>query len=259
MAKQSTVQTQPRYQAPAVHKAFQLLRAVAVSRKHLGVTDLAEQLAYSKSTTHGLIHALVREGALARDAGGRGFYLGPTVAELAFSGWNYMKMRETVQPYIDQVRDRVGETICLGVLAGERVMIMATADAAEPLRISATPGTSISLFTGAVGKAFLAEKEDGDVIRLIGKKGLPGHTSRSIVDQNAYLAELNRARALGYAVDDEEYLAGIRAVAVVLRNRKGPPMAVWAVGLSSSLELEKIESMMSHMFEITEKLRREFS
>lgn len=54
----------PGYQAPAVHKAFHLLRMVAESRRDLGLTDLALQSGYSKSTTHGIVHALLRELSL---------------------------------------------------------------------------------------------------------------------------------------------------------------------------------------------------
>jgi len=54
------------YKAPAVHKAFELLRAVAQSPKSLGIVELAQRLGYSKSTTHGLVHALLREAFSAR-------------------------------------------------------------------------------------------------------------------------------------------------------------------------------------------------
>ncbi len=256
MARQASVQKQIGYQAPAVHKAFQLLRVVAATRRRIGVTDLARELGYSKSTTHGLIHALLREGALAQDHNGRGLFLGPAVADLAFSGWNFLKMTELAQPFIDKIRDYIGQSVFLGVLIGERVMIMATAEAADTLRISASPGATISLFTGAVGKVFLAGKKSGEAVQLIEKKKLPSHTSRSIVDEKSYLAELERVRAKGYAIDDEEYLTGIRAVAVALRNQKGPPLAVWAVGLSSSMEQGKIQHVIDFTTEIAEELRR---
>jgi len=56
----------PGYQAPAVPKAFHLLRKVAESNRHLGLAELALRMGYSKSTTHGLLHALLRENELPR-------------------------------------------------------------------------------------------------------------------------------------------------------------------------------------------------
>ena len=52
------------YQAPAVQKAFQILKVVSESKKGLGLSELAHMLGFSKSSTHGLIQALVMTGSL---------------------------------------------------------------------------------------------------------------------------------------------------------------------------------------------------
>ncbi len=245
----------PGYQAPAVHKAFHLLRMVAESRRHLGLTDLALQLGYSKSTTHGLVHALLREGALAQGPDRRKLHLGPAIVDLAFSSWNYLKMIDLVQPIIDTLRDQIKETLVLGALICNGIQIMAAAEVADPLKISASPGTTLPLFAGAAGKVFLAAKTTGVVKQLIREKELPRHTSRSIVDEDEYLAEMEKVRQKGYSVDDEEYLIGVRAVAVALNNIKGPPMAVWTVGLANNMGSNKIERAIDIMTAAAEKLR----
>ena len=255
MGKATSADKLPGYQAPAVHKAFHLLRKVAESRQHLGLTDLALQLGYSKSTTHGLVHALLREGVLAQGPDGRKLYLGPTIVDLAFSSWNYLKMVESVQPIIDALRDQIKETLVLGALICNRILIMAAAESADPLKISASPGTILPLFAGAAGKVCLAGKTTDTVRQLIREKGLPRHTPRSIVDEEEYLAELEQVRLKGHSVDDEEYLTGVRAVAVALQNIQGPPMALWAVGLSGNMGANKIADAIEIMTAAAQKLR----
>ena len=255
MGKTNSPGKLPGYQAPAVHKAFHLLRKVAESNRHLGLTELALQLGYSKSTTHGLVHALLREGALAQGTDGRKLYLGPAVVDLAFSSWNYLKMVESVQPIIDRLRDQIKETLVLGALICNRIQIMAAAEAGDPLKISASPGTILPLFAGAAGKVFFAAKTTEAMKQLIHENELPRHTPRSIVDEEKYLAELERVREKGFSVDDEEYLTGVRAVAVSLNNIKGPPMAVWTVGLSSNMDTNKIEDAIRIMTAAAEELR----
>jgi DNA-binding IclR family transcriptional regulator len=255
MGKTSATDNLTGYKAPAVHRAFELLRVVAQSRKHLGLTELALQLGYSKSTTHGLVHALLREGALAQGPDGRKLYLGSLVVDLAFSSWNYLKMVEDAQPTIDRLRDRINETTVLGALICNRIVIMAAAESGDPLKIVASPGTVLPLFAGASGKVFLAEKSNEMVKQLIREKGLPRHTPRSVVDESLYLAELEQVRRDGYCIDDEEYLSGVRAVAVALRNIKGPPMAIWAVGLSSNMGLESITDAIADMTASADELR----
>lgn len=228
------------YQAPAVQKAFELLKRVAESRSEISLSDLARQLGFSKGTTHGMIQALLQAGALEQGPNRKGFFLGPAVVELAFRSWNYFRVSEHAQPILDALRDRIGETVFLGVLSRSRGLIMATAEAAKPLKISSPPGTSIPLLAGAVGKVFLAQQRQDQALKIINEHGLTQFTRRSIVKKDDYLAELEKVRRQGYAVDDEEYLAGVKAVAVALGNQRGLPLAMWVVGFADAMGVSVI-------------------
>ncbi len=245
------------YKAPAVHKAFQLLRSVARSQKSLGIVELAKHLGYSKSTTHGLVHALLREGALTQGTGAHKLYLGPAIAELLFSDWHQEKVNELAQPILNDIRDSISETVILGVRIRNRVLIITTAEASESLKISVPVGSTIPLLGGAVGKVFLSDETPDHAIQLIQKHGLRRYTPRSITDATEYLTELDHVRAQGYAVDIEEYLQGIRAVAVALHNRRGLPAALWVVGISASMDTEKMKKIADIAREKAEKLRFE--
>ncbi len=255
MLKKTSGAIGPGYKAPAVHKIFQLLRVVAESPEMLGQTELVQKLGYSKSTTHGLIHALLREDALAQEPDGRRLYLGSAITDLAFSNWNYLKIAEITQPFINEIRGQIGETVFLGGLIRKRILIMTSAEAEEPIKISAPSGTTIPLFAGAVGKIFLAGIRIDQVKQMIREKGLPRYTPGTISDEGEYLAELDRVRALGYAIDNEEYIPGIKAVAVALHNRKGPSLAVWVVGLSNTMDSAKIRQIIDVILNTTKKLR----
>ena len=69
------------------------------------------------------------------------------------------------------------------------------------------------LFAGAVGKVFLACMPEEQAAKIVKSKGLPRFTENSIVDPASYYRELKRVREKGYAIDDEEYIMGVRAVA----------------------------------------------
>jgi DNA-binding IclR family transcriptional regulator len=255
MLKKTSDTTGPGYKAPAVHKIFQLLRVVAESSRMLGQTELVQKLGYSKSTTHGLIHALLREDALAQEPNGRRFYLGSAITDLAFSNWNYLKLAEITQPFINEIRGQIGETVFLGGLIRKRVLIMTSAESEIPIKISAPAGTTIPLFAGAVGKVFLAGIRADQVKQMIREKGLPRYTPNTITDEEKYLAELDRVRIQGYAIDYEEYIPGIKAVAVALQNRKGPSLAVWVVGISNAMGPAKIQQVIDVILNTTRKLR----
>jgi DNA-binding IclR family transcriptional regulator len=227
------------YMAPAVHKAFEILRTVSEEKSGMRLVDIAERLGYSKSTTHGLVHTLLRESALVLDEESKQYLLGPQIADLAFSDWNYFKIIKKAQPIIDDVRNQVSATVFLGMRIRNRVMITAKADALEALRISAPVGTTIPLFAGAVGQVLLAQETAQRIKQLADHKGLPRFTANTVTDLDEYIENLQSVRDRGYAVDDEAYLSGIRAVAIALNNRRGLPMAIWVVDIASNMVLEK--------------------
>lgn len=242
MSKREQGLEQNGYKAPAVHKAFALLRAVAEAPEGLRLVDLAARAGYSTSSAHGLVHALLREKALIKGEDPHRFFLGPLAADLAFTDWNYIKVNRLGQPIIESLRDGVEATVFLGVRIRGRIMITAAAEARESFKISAPVGTTMPLFAGAVGKVFLAQEEFPEgVCRILAQRGLPRFTPNSITEAERYLAELERVRLQGYAIDDEEYLSGIRAVAVALKNRRGLPMAVWVVGIAGNMGRERLE------------------
>lgn len=234
------------YRAPAVHKAFQILKVVADSKKGLSLSELAKRLGFSKSSTHGLIQALLLTGSLEEDPKKRKYYLGPTLVEIAFRSWNYLRVAERAQPLLEELRDRIGETVFLGVLSKSRGIIVATADTLKPLKISSPPGSSIPLLAGAVGKAFLAALDEDQAERIIDAIGLQAYTKKSITDPKAYLAELQRVKQQGYALDDEEYIPGVRALAVNLGNQRGLPLAIWIVGFADAINEQTLTRIVEN-------------
>jgi len=244
------------YKAPAVQKAFRLLRTVAEAQHGMRLVELAALAGYSTSTTHGLVHALLREKALIQGKDDpHKLFLGSLIADLAFTDWNYVKVNRMAQPIINEIRDRVDATVFLGARISTRVMITATAEAIESFKLSAPIGTAIPLFAGAVGKVLLAYESAEQIGELAAARGLPQYTSNSIVKLEDYLAELERVRSRGYAIDDEEYLSGIRAAAVALHNRRGLPMAIWVVGIASNMGLRRLQQVAELTVVAAGKLR----
>jgi DNA-binding IclR family transcriptional regulator len=86
---------------------------------------------------------------------------------------------------------------------------------------------------------------------------LPKFTAASIVDEKRYLAEVERVRQKGVAVDRGEYLSGVNAVAVCLGKRRGIPTAMWAVGFAESMDAEKTERIIEEALKAASALRKQ--
>ncbi|BBO85925.1 hypothetical protein DSCO28_64910 [Desulfosarcina ovata subsp. sediminis] len=160
------------------------------------------------------------------------------------------------QPLLDEIRDTVNETVILGARIQHRVLIISVAEAFDSLKISVPVGSTIPLIAGAVGKAFLATENPELVATMIQKYGLRTYTPRSITDVTSYFEELDRVRTCGHAVDIEEYLPGINAVAVALQNLQGLPIAIWVVGMSANIDADKLSRIATITKEQAQRLRR---
>ena len=247
------------YHAPAVEKAFRMLRFVANSNEAVRLSDLAEHLGISKSTTHGLISALVAAGALNQNPQDKKLTLGPATIELAMKNQMYLQLGARVQSRLDKLRDLINETVFFGLLRPWRAFIMTTAEAHNPMKISSPPGSSILLMAGALGKVFLSQMEDGGVSQIIKEHGLPQFTKASIVDERAFLQEIAVARQSGYALDIGEYLSGVNAIAVGLGNFYGLQLALWVVGFAESFHPGKIEKVKESILSTAALLRKKLN
>jgi DNA-binding IclR family transcriptional regulator len=64
----------------------------------------------------------------------------------------------------------------------------------------------------------------------VAERGLAAFTPQTITDLGRLEAELERIRALGYAVDNEEYDEGLRCIGAAVRDHSGHVVAALGIG-----------------------------
>lgn len=82
-------------------------------------------------------------------------------------------------------------------------------------------GRFFYMHSSASGKAMLAAYPEERVREIIDTWGLPEHTSNTITDREALLAELSQVADQGYAVNRQEEIDGMRAVAIAVTEPDG--------------------------------------
>jgi DNA-binding IclR family transcriptional regulator len=230
-----------KYQAPSIKKAFQILILISEADMGVGISEIAKRLGISKSTVHGLTAALEEMGVIIRNPTNKRYCLGYTIVELGKKGLSRIPLRELSRRHIEELEEEIGETVFLGILRDDYIFILDTVESKKKLKITAPIGTKMSLSSGAIGKLFLAFMEENRVLRYLTAKGLTRYTENTITDLDKYLAEIEEVRKKGYAIDHEEYLQEVRAVAAIIKPQGAPLGAIWVVGFSSSLTDDKME------------------
>jgi len=237
------------YQAPSVKKAFQVLTLISDSERGLGISELAKRLGISKGTVHGITSALEEVGALIRNPFSKKYNPGYAIVELGKKGLSRIPLREAARRHMEELVEDTEETVFLGILKDEHILILDVAESTKELKITSPSGTKMPLAAGATGKVFLAYMEEKRALRYLTANGLVKYTENSITDLDRYLQEIEEVRKKGFATDREEYLQGVKAVAALIRT-EGPVLAaVWVVGFSSSITDDK----MGYIVERTRK------
>ena len=232
-----------KYGAPSVKKAFGILGAISSAKEGLGVSELAKILRMAKSTVHGMTSALEEVGAVMRDPLTKKYKLGFTLLEIGRSAYAQVDLKTSARPVIEDLMEKTRASVFLGILNGGHVTILDIVESKQDLKITAPIGSTIPLLAGAVGKVFLASMDEEQADGIIKLKGLPRFTVNSIVDAKLYLKELVRVRENGYAVDDEEYILGVWAVASPLMGLGQLRSAIWVVGFKASLDEKKMKAI----------------
>jgi DNA-binding IclR family transcriptional regulator len=233
-----------KYDAPSVKKAFAILSAISSSKDGMGVSDLAKKLKMAKSTVHGMTSALEELGAAMRNPLTKKYKLGFTLLEIGRSAYSQIDLQTSARPVTEELMEKTQTSIFLGILNWDQVTILDIVETRQDLNITAPVGSTIPLFAGAVGKVFLASMSEEQAAKIVQSKGLPRFTDNSIVDMDLYFNELRQVREKGYAVDDEEYILGVRAVASPLMELGQLRSAIWAVGFKASLDEKKMQTLI---------------
>ena len=245
-----------KYGAPSVKKAFAILSAISSSREGLGVSDLAKNLKMAKSTVHGMTSALEELGAVMRDPLSKKYKLGFTLLEIGRSAYTQIDLKTSARPVMEDLMEKTRTSVFLGIMNWDHVTILDIVESRQDLKITAPVGTTIPMLAGAVGKVFLAAMDDQQARKIIESKGLPRFTDNSIIDTDVYFKELKQVREQGFAVDDEEYILGVRAVASPLMGLGQLRSAIWIVGFKASLDDNKMKTLTGQTHQAAQEISR---
>ncbi len=224
--------TPPLRRVPAVDRAARMLAILAQERTALSLSELARRLDASKGSVRDILETLRDHGLVDRDDGSKLYQLGGGLIRLGALTRSRLGVGETSRPFLRALAEETGEVAVLAAIQVDRLVVSQTAEPEQrslPMNVHATPGAAIPLLAGACGKVLLAFA--------------PGrHELRDVVS-TFDPAELASVRAQGYAVDDEEYLLGIRGVSAPVIDGEGEITALILVsGLSASFPRERLEA-----------------
>lgn len=212
-----------------VIKALALLEGVVASEEPVALARLAAAHGLPKPTAHRLALMLEREGYLHRAPGSRRFVVGRRLIVLALDVLRAAVRQGPSRAILAALSEEVGETCSLGMIVGHEVALVDHVKMGAPLILDVGGLARLPMHCTAMGKLLLSFLPPPARERLIDSLTLERFTGATITDRKALLAELARIRASRVALNDQEYIPGVIAVAVPVMGPRGQVCASVAV------------------------------
>jgi len=239
---------------PAVDRAIRMLLALQDLSDDQSISDLARRLGIPKSSAHQIAATLVHHGVVDRDDETRRYRLGAGLAHVVSGRTAKIDLPLLAAPYLQDLAASTKMTAVLGARIDDGVVLVANADSPSPIDISAPVGHRLSEGSGVFGKMFAAALGPAELDALL-RRPLPAFTTKTIVDPEAFRADLHRLRERGYAIDVEEYIDGVAAVGAPVRDRHGDVVAgVCLLGLAAANDRMRLANIGEEVRAVGESL-----
>ncbi len=181
----------------SLERAAAMLRLLAGGERRLGLSEIASALDLAKGTAHGILRTLQAEGFVEQDPASGRYQLGAELLRLGNSYLDVHELRARALVWTDDLARSSGESVHLGVLHQQGVLIVHHVFRPDDSRQVLEVGAMQPLHSTALGKVLsaydpVAHNEAVEVER-------EAFTVRTVTDPEGFegVLDLTRARVRG--------------------------------------------------------------
>lgn len=239
----------------SLERGLRLVETVALNGAWTSLAEAARRTGLHRSTAHHLLQALVSLGYLRQDAETRGYELAAKPFQLTGRTWSPEQLAAIAQPSLAELTRRSGEGSSFSVYRDGAVTVVGKREHDGPVRVVQDVGARRPLHCTAVAKAILPWLPTPELAGLLARMRFERHTAKTIVTRAAFQAELRRIRSVGYAVDDEEHIEGIRCMAMPVFGHTGQVLgSICTLGPKSRMSYQKLRELRQPLAELSRQM-----
>ncbi|MBT9259957.1 MAG: IclR family transcriptional regulator [Clostridiales bacterium] len=239
-----------RYKIQAAVKTLDVLFLFREPPHAFTLAELSRRVPFSKNQVYRCVQTLESYGLLRMDSSGK-YCLTGALYPLACAAEAEASLVKIAQPSLDRLARETGFAVHLVAYLDDMAVVLDRRDSRSALSFHTKIGTRTHLHAGAAPKAIFAFLPPDDQERLLKKLPTwPALTPRTITDPAVMRRELALIRQRGYAVGDEDYEVGGRAVGAPLFNPHGQVVGSLSCG-GAALQLPLEE--LPHLAELVKE------
>ena len=205
---------QSRSSGSSAERSLRLLSRLASEGKALSLAQLATDLTLPKATVHRICGFLLDGGFISKSDEGRAFEIGPALRRLALDTLNHDTTQGLRHTVLEDLVAQIGETCNFTTLDGADVRYLDRVEAKWPWRLTLEVGAHVPIHCTASGKLFIALMDAPRREQMLKTLVLNAMTEHTITDVEKLRSQCATIAAQGYALDEQEFIDGLIAMAV---------------------------------------------
>lgn len=195
------------YDVPGLRAGIDVLMALCESTDGMGVAELAQRTGCNKHMVFRCLKTLVAKGWATESGEGPKYAVSLVPFRYAAMPITRMDVVSVAQEPLRALWKALGECVYLGVLHEDMVMYLIHHEGTRNVHLGGRVGEHYWPHAAAAGKVLVAHGEPALRERCL-ERGLTRLTAATHADRKSFLADLERVRKQGYALDVEEYMEG---------------------------------------------------
>lgn len=217
-----SILTEKSDKSSAALRVLAILETVAKSSIPMTATEINGELKLPKPTIHRLCTMLEEEGYLQPRLDGKGYLPGRRLSTMAMGIFsNNDHWRTERHGILQRLSEDVGETCNISIPDGSKMIYFDRVETHWPLRIQLRKNDRVPIYCTASGKLFLNNLPATKRTRLLSRIEFEQFTDNTLTDIDRLKKELKHLSIEDIGIDNEEFMHGMVAVAVPLRNVDG--------------------------------------
>jgi len=242
-----------------ITKALNLLNYYSSHRPQIGLTEFTKLINRDKATVHRHLTELERNGYVEQDPVSKNYRLGPALLRLAAVREHTFPIRDAVDAKVTKLSEELRELVHVSLLQGQALSSLFHADVhSRGTRVHFDEAELLPLHATSSGLSMLAYGPAKLLKRALASP-LKAHTSKTIVDVDVLIENVEITRRNGYSYSDQGFEDEVCSYATPVFDHNQKNVGSLAVALPKSrLTSEKGREIIAALYRGSEMVSTVF-
>lgn len=232
-----------------VDRALNLLEVISEYSDGLTTKEIEEILGLNKVAVHRLLTTLENRSFVERV--GNKYVVGLKMVELSSMKLNKIELKTEAAPYLRELVNILKQPIQMAILDDCEAVFIEKMQSVNTLRMYSQIGRRIPLYCSAVGKSLILQQGDDEILEKLSKQKFEKFTHTTLETPEQVLEEVQKARKVGYTIDNEEHEEGIFCIAVPIYDYREKIIAAISTAGTSKDFIHESNKQIQELMKIT--------